>query len=73
MRDMNDGSMDESLATAVDGDSPLNFAMFNKLSPGIQRVVIAALFVVVLFIIVVLRELIKSGSMAAGEEESIEA
>mgnify|MGYP001164788159 FL=1 len=50
----------EERETAVSSDAPLNFAMFNKLSPGVQRLVIAVLFVIVMVLAVVARELMKA-------------
>lgn len=62
----------EAAETAVSHDSRLNFAMFNKLSPGVQRVVIAALFVSALIIVVILRELVKSNAeTTAGQEDVV--
>ncbi|MCA9874857.1 MAG: hypothetical protein H6659_11975 [Ardenticatenaceae bacterium] len=57
----------ENLETAVDGGAPLNLAMFSKLSPGWQRVVIAVLFVIVLVIAVVIREMVKTEELASEE------
>ncbi len=61
----------EAVETAVPQDSRLNFAMFNKLSPGVQRVVIAALFVSALIIVVILRELVKSNAETTGGQEDV--
>jgi hypothetical protein len=61
----------EAAETAVPQDSRLNFAMFNKLSPGVQRVVIAALFVSALIIVVILRELVKSNAETTGGQEDV--
>ena len=63
--------MEESLETAVSGDAPLNFAMFSKLSPGVQRLVRAVLFVLALVLAVIIRELMKSEE-AAVQAESVE-
>jgi hypothetical protein len=61
----------EAVETAVPQESRLNFAMFNKLSPGVQRVVIAALFVSALIIVVILRELVKSNAETTGGQEDV--
>ena len=63
--------MSEAVETAVPQESRLNFAMFNKLSPGVQRVVIAALFVSALIIVVILRELVKSNAETTGGQEDV--
>lgn len=60
----------ENMETAVSDDAPLNFAMFNKMSPGVQRLVIAVLFVLALVLAVVIRELMKSEEAAVQVESA---
>lgn len=64
-----DAGMEE---TAVADESNMGFATFNKLPGGWQRVVIAALFVVALVIVVVLRQLVQShGETSLEEAEAV--
>lgn len=62
--------MNESMETAVNEEAPLDFKRFDKLPSGVQRVVIAVIFVIALVLIVVLRELLKSEEMTREAEES---
>ena len=64
-----DAGMEE---TAVADESNLGFDTFNKLPDGWQRVVIAALFVVALVVVVILRQLVQShGETSLEEAEAV--
>ena len=58
--------------TAVADESTMGFATFSKLPDGWQRVVIAALFVVALVVVVILRQLVQShGETSLEESEAV--
>ena len=61
---------DTELETAVPQESRLNFALLHKLPPGVQRVIIAALFITTLILMVVIRERIKAKKLTTEAESA---